>query len=56
VFFIIGLTLAMRMGRAGSTVRGGGWEDLWLHVRDGVAGIFRRLRGGRGTTEAWETR
>jgi lipopolysaccharide export system permease protein len=56
VFFLIGLTLAMRMGRAGSTVRGGGWEDLWVQFRDGVTGVFRRLRRSRGTDQAWETR
>ncbi len=34
VFAAIGLALVSRMGRAGSTVRGGGWGDVWLRLRD----------------------
>jgi lipopolysaccharide export system permease protein len=34
VFAGIGLALVGRMGRAGSTVRGGGWSDVWLRVLD----------------------
>jgi len=34
VFAGIGLALVSRMGRAGATVRGGGWTDVWLRVRD----------------------
>lgn len=56
VFFLIGLVLAARMGRAGATVRGGGWEDLWTGARDAVVGLFRRLSGRGGRHEAWEPR
>jgi len=44
VFLAVGLLLAGRMGRAGSTVRGGGWEDAWLRLRDSFAAARRRGR------------
>jgi lipopolysaccharide export system permease protein len=44
VFGVIGLILAARMGRAGSTVRGGRWEDLWIGMRDRLGGLLRRRR------------
>jgi lipopolysaccharide export system permease protein len=44
VFGGIGLVLAARMGRAGATVRGGRWEDLWIAVRDRVGGLLRHRR------------
>lgn len=43
IFGIVGLLLVSRMGRAGSTVRGGGLEDVWLRLID----PFRRRRGHR---------
>jgi lipopolysaccharide export system permease protein len=42
VFGFVGLALAARMGRAGATVRGGGWEDLWVGVRDAFTRAFHR--------------
>lgn len=44
VFTLVGLVLASRMGRAGSTVRGGGWDDIWLRLRDKIRP--RRRRAG----------
>lgn len=38
VFAVVGLLLVSRMGRAGATVRGGGWEDVWLRLRDRLPG------------------
>lgn len=40
VFAGIGLALVSRMGRAGATVRGGGWSDIWLRLR----GLLRPAR------------
>lgn len=37
IFLLAGLVLVSRMGRAGATVRGGGWEDAWLRLRDALA-------------------
>ena len=48
VFIAVGVLLASRMGRAGSTVRGGGWEDAWLRLKDTVARLVRRTRAGAG--------
>ncbi len=45
VFTLIGLVLVARMGRAGSTVRGGGWwEDFWGRLRDRLHPRSRRVR------------
>ncbi|MCH7533252.1 MAG: LptF/LptG family permease [Gemmatimonadetes bacterium] len=44
VFFIVGIVLVSRMGRAGSTIRGGGMlDDLLSNAGDSLA----RLLGGR---------
>ena len=43
VFFIVGIVLVSRMGRAGSTVRGGMLADLLSNAGDSLA----RLLGGR---------
>ncbi len=43
VFFIIGIVLVSRMGRAGSTVRGGKLDDIMGNLGDSLA----RLLGGR---------
>ena len=48
IFMAIGLALVSRMGRAGSTVRGGGWSDVWLRLRD-------RLRPARRARAHVET-
>jgi lipopolysaccharide export system permease protein len=46
VFTVVGLLLVSRMGRAGSTVRGGGgWEETWLRFRDGLTGMGRPRSG-----------
>ena len=42
VFLAAGVLLVSRMGRAGSTVRGGGWEDSWLRLRDSLGRMGRR--------------
>jgi lipopolysaccharide export system permease protein len=44
VFGAVGLLLVSRMGRAGATVRGGGWSDVWLRMRDR---LLRSSRPGR---------
>jgi lipopolysaccharide export system permease protein len=50
VFAGIGLALVSRMGRAGSTVRGGGWGDVWLRLRDRLRPPRRaRTRVGSAT-------
>jgi lipopolysaccharide export system permease protein len=41
VFAAVGFLLVSRMGRAGATVRGGGWEDTWLRFRDALARVGR---------------
>ncbi len=46
VFFLVGVVLVSRMGRAGATVRGGGWEDAWLRFRETVRGTWDRRRSG----------
>ncbi len=43
VFFIVGIVLVSRMGRAGSTIRGGMLDDLLSNAGDSLA----RLLGGR---------
>lgn len=48
VFLLGGAVLVSRMGRAGSTVRGGGWEDSWLRLRDSLGALARRRAGGAG--------
>jgi lipopolysaccharide export system permease protein len=49
VFASVGLILVSRMGRAGATVRGGGgWEEMWLRVRDRLTG----RRGARSGSSA----
>jgi len=48
VFLAVGVLLASRMGRAGATVRGGGWEDAWLRLKDGAARLARRAPAGAG--------
>ena len=45
VFFLVGIALVSRMGRAGATVRGGGWDDLWLRAREWARGLGRRRAG-----------
>ena len=46
VFTVAGLLLVSRMGRAGSTVRGGGgWEETWLRIRDRLTGSGRSRSG-----------
>ncbi|MCG6987276.1 MAG: LptF/LptG family permease, partial [Gemmatimonadetes bacterium] len=47
VFAVIGLLLAARMGRAGSTVRGGRWQDLWITARDRLSGLLLHRRRAR---------
>ena len=42
VFFFIALWGLSRIGRETSTTRGGGWDDLWLTVRNVVTRPFRR--------------
>lgn len=42
VFLAVGLLLVSRMGRAGATIRGGGWEDTWLRLRDALGRSARR--------------
>ena len=44
VFALVGLLLVSRMGRAGATVRGGGWEEAWLGLRARFAGLGRPAR------------
>jgi len=46
VFLVVGILLVSRMGRAGATVRGGGWEDTWLRLRDALARGRRRAAAG----------
>jgi lipopolysaccharide export system permease protein len=46
VFALTGLMLVSRMGRAGSTVRGGGWEDHWLRLKGSVRRWAGRERAG----------
>jgi lipopolysaccharide export system permease protein len=46
VFLAVGVLLVSRMGRAGATVRGGGWEDSWLRLKDAVARLLRRTPAG----------
>lgn len=42
VFTVVGLLLVTRMGRAGSTVRGGGVGDAWLRLLDRLRAPRRR--------------
>ena len=49
VFAAVGLLLVSRMGRAGATVRGGGWEDAWLRLRDALG---RAVHGGAAESRA----
>ncbi|MFQ5535857.1 MAG: LptF/LptG family permease [Gemmatimonadota bacterium] len=44
VFLAVGLFLLSRMGRAGSTVRGGGWDSLAWRLRDRLDRVRRRVR------------
>jgi len=46
VFAAVGVLLVSRMGRAGATVRGGGWGDAWLRLRDGLGRMVRRSPAG----------
>lgn len=49
VFLVVGIALASRMGRAGSTVRGGGFADSWQRLRGRIAAPFgRRAEAGAG--------
>lgn len=48
VFLAVGVLLVSRMGRAGATVRGGGWEDTWLRLKDAAARLARRAPAGAG--------
>ena len=42
VFFVVGMVLLSRMGRAGSTVRGGKLDDLLGNARDSLARVLTR--------------
>ena len=48
VFLAAGILLVSRMGRAGATVRGGGWEDTWLRLKDAATRLARRSPAGAG--------
>lgn len=48
VFLVVGILLVSRMGRAGATVRGGGWEDSWLRLKDAASRLARRAPAGAG--------
>jgi lipopolysaccharide export system permease protein len=39
IFLVAGLVMATRMGRAGGTVRGGGFQEFW----DGLATRLRKM-------------
>lgn len=45
VFLAAGVLLVSRMGRGGSTVRGGGWDDSWLRLKDSLGRLGRRGGG-----------
>jgi lipopolysaccharide export system permease protein len=45
-FFLVGLFLVSRMGRAGATVRGGGLDDVWLRIRDSLRATRARRSVG----------
>ena len=44
VFGILGLLLVKRMGREAATMRGGGWDDLFFTLREGLSAPLRRFR------------
>jgi lipopolysaccharide export system permease protein len=46
VFFIVGIVLVSRMGRAGSTVRGGKLDDLMGNLGDSLARLLRGRKEG----------
>lgn len=46
VFALVGLALASRMGRAGDTVRGGGWEDVRIRLGRSLSAPLRWARTG----------
>jgi hypothetical protein len=51
-FALLGLLLIRGMGQEGSTMRGGGWDELVFAVRERVTGVLRRptRRGARSGT------
>lgn len=42
LFTLLGLLLVRTMGREASTMRGGGWEDVWWGIRETLTRPFRR--------------
>jgi lipopolysaccharide export system permease protein len=48
VFFIVGIALVSRMARAGSTVRGGTFDDLVNNLRESLGNLLGRREGGVG--------